>query len=229
MYIQHVFSRNDINDINDLDQDILQHLCVPLTDNDIAKAEQEVNATAASTSANAIATPPTTSAITLAVDDNDEDQDQDSHQEDEDTGKNKQRAFLQSVMCCLYSKNRPADGTSASNFIIRLEECHLLSSSDVHPRGYPRQLTQYTPANMVRAISSQMSVELKNHFKKGSCELHIKLKKMVNKGQLPLESDVKLRKDISSIENFVRLNAIAKGARTPIPLSQVKHGFVTFS
>jgi hypothetical protein len=46
---------------------------------------------------------------------------------------------------------------------------------------------------------------------------------------LPSNSAVVLQTDMSSIENFARLNALAMHSWTPIPLSPVEHGFVTFT
>ncbi|KAF9156752.1 hypothetical protein DFQ26_009246, partial [Actinomortierella ambigua] len=56
-----------------------------------------------------------------------------------------------------------------------------------------------------------------------------KLKRDMSLGLLPPETIVDLRSEIPSIENFIQLNAIANQSRVPIPLSPVKHGFVTFS
>ncbi|KAF9338630.1 hypothetical protein BGX26_009637, partial [Mortierella sp. AD094] len=70
-------------------------------------------------------------------------------------------------MACLYSKNRPQNGSTASNFITRLEELDLLRTENILARGSSRRETEYAPSSLVRSVASQMSVELKKQYKNG--------------------------------------------------------------
>ncbi|KAF9360179.1 hypothetical protein BGX26_010318 [Mortierella sp. AD094] len=246
MYLEIVLSYKSINNT---DRDILDHLCMRLSEKDINQAEEQVNASASATdtststssatissttSASASDTSTSTSSATISsttsVSATDEaDEEKNDTREDEDSSQNKQQVFLRSVMACLYSKNRPQNGSTASNFITRLEELDLLRTENILARGSSRRETEYAPSSLVRSVASQMSVELKKQYKNGSCELYKKLQQQMNWKLLPSNSAVVLQRDMSSIENFARLNALAMHSWTPIPLSPVEYGFVDFS
>ncbi|KAF8920912.1 hypothetical protein BGZ58_004253, partial [Dissophora ornata] len=168
MYLENVLSHNSINDT---DRDILDHLCSRLSEKDVNQAEKQVTATATATNTSTSTSSATISSTTLASAPEEEEEDKNDTREDEDSSQNKQQVFLQSVMGCLYSKNRPTGGSTANKFIARLEELDLLGTEEILPQGSLQQKTDDTPSNLVRSVASQMSVELKKHYKNGSCEL----------------------------------------------------------
>ncbi|KAF9182613.1 hypothetical protein BGZ50_004805 [Haplosporangium sp. Z 11] len=71
----------------------------------------------------------------------------------------------------------------------------------------------YPPTTLTQSIVSQLSVEFKRTYRKGNLKLHKKLQAQKVKGRLPAEFDIEIHADVSSIEDFVRLNKINKNHR----------------
>ncbi|KAF9919719.1 hypothetical protein FBU30_010621, partial [Linnemannia zychae] len=235
MYLGVVLSSNTINNT---DRDILDHICVRLSENGINQAKMQVIPTtsptdtmaSSSTADTSTSSSSTTMSSAMSTSATDEVEDENHEtRDDEDSNQNMQQIFLQSVMICLYSKNRPRNSSTAANFITRLEELGLLCVDDVLVQGSRRRETNYAPSSLVRSVTSQLSSEIKRHYVNGSYNLYKKLIRQMDQKLIPQISDVDLTTNISSIENFARLNALAMHCWTPIPLSPVRHGYVTFS
>lgn len=104
----------------------------------------------------------------------------DNDEEDKDASDlggngDKQEQFLAALLRYLYSGNYPKRqgvGNVVNTFIIRLEDLMLLNKGD---RSAIRTTMAYKPSDLVRSVASQLSVELKRIYRKGSYELHEKV------------------------------------------------------
>lgn len=86
--------------------------------------------------------------------------------------------FILCFLIYLYSGNLPRNnskaGASVNTFIRRLQDMHHLGKHE-QDRGKPRNIKEYTPSNVVRSVASQLSAELRRHYKTGAQEISEKV------------------------------------------------------
>ncbi|KAF9991471.1 hypothetical protein BGZ80_009096, partial [Entomortierella chlamydospora] len=87
-----------------------------------------------------------------------------------------------------------------------------------------KNVKEYTPSFVVRSVASQLSAELKRHYKYGTKTLSEKVEKMIEKGNLPGTQAVDLTSNDPAIHLFVRANAATGRPWRLSPLSKDEHG-----
>ncbi|KAG0292156.1 hypothetical protein BGZ96_004452 [Linnemannia gamsii] len=75
----------------------------------------------------------------------------------------------------------------------------------------------------------QLTTELKGMYIKGSYELHNKLTASREKGFLRPDAEIRIREDMSAVENFVLLNKMSQNSRKIAPITNSEQPFVGFS
>ncbi|KAG0162758.1 hypothetical protein DFQ29_003710, partial [Apophysomyces sp. BC1021] len=84
----------------------------------------------------------------------------------------------------------------------------------------------FPPSDLVRSVVQQLKVELKQMYKKGTCNLHKMLKKRIDKRQLDKSKEViKIRGDLSAIENYLALNKLSPNPRRIVPMTSLKQPY----
>ncbi|KAF9179699.1 hypothetical protein BGZ51_006727, partial [Haplosporangium sp. Z 767] len=169
--------------------------------------------------------------------DNDEEQDNNEEQDngEEDVGDSGSsgtpKAFLEMLLRYLYSGKYPTQkaikySEHMQKSIDRLDGLGLLAKTN---RAEIRPTMPYPPTTLTQSIVSQLSVEFKRTYRKGNLKLHKKLQAQKVKGRLPAEFDIEIHADVSSIEDFVRLNKINKNHRRLVPMTPSKQPFISFA
>ncbi|KAF9915510.1 hypothetical protein FBU30_001909, partial [Linnemannia zychae] len=188
--------------VSDADRHILDKLCPRIEHNDI-KEDGDGR----------------TTSVTVENDVNDD-------SDDDNT------TFIHSFMTALYSGNCPRSG-DARLFVDRLQQQEfqgILRSREIGPPGTrnPPTDNKFPASCLTRSVSTQLYVELKNHFKRGTVSLYHKVKKTEKRPPTsPTIAGVDY--NISTVENFWRLNKILNNPWILVPLSPVGVGFVTFT
>ncbi|KAI8348805.1 hypothetical protein B0O80DRAFT_462328 [Mortierella sp. GBAus27b] len=86
--------------------------------------------------------------------------------------------FIQSFLTFLYSGNSPGKnktGNAVSTFISRLQDMGHLENYEGNRAEMSRNIKEFTPGFVVRSVASQLSVELKRHYRHGSEKLSEKV------------------------------------------------------
>lgn len=86
--------------------------------------------------------------------------------------------FLHSFLSSIYSGNRPGDGKVGSvvnTFITRLQGMGHLGNLRSSKADMLKHGNDFTPSFVVRSVASQLSAELKRHYRHGSKELSEKV------------------------------------------------------
>ncbi|KAF8909823.1 hypothetical protein BGZ58_005963, partial [Dissophora ornata] len=99
-------------------------------------------------------------------------------------GEGNKTAFLQCFLTYLYSGNLPqnkGNGAAVNAFISRLQDLGILPKLEKTKAETLRNIKEYTPSHIVRAVASQLTAELKRHYKHGCKELSEKVTKMIEK------------------------------------------------
>ncbi|CAO3566023.1 unnamed protein product [Mortierella alpina] len=89
--------------------------------------------------------------------------------------------------------------------------------------------TEFPARPLVSSSAAEMSRELRRHFRKGTLEIQEKLQKMIDKGILPPNTDIRIRHELPAIINFVRLNSMLDNRYATAPLSPILQPYVLFS
>ncbi|KAF9188015.1 hypothetical protein BGZ49_003985, partial [Haplosporangium sp. Z 27] len=160
------------------------------------------------------------------------DEEKDASDEEKD---DKLPTFIQSLMIYLYSGNEPKKGQKEKKeepglvrtFITRAQALGLLGAS--RHRNETRQVMPFTPSSLLRSVASQLTVEVRRMYMKGSWEIHEKLLRLKNRGILPESCDIDINHDLSAIENFVKLNSLDRNKRSIAPLSSMQLPFMSFA
>ncbi|KAG0098493.1 hypothetical protein BGZ93_011315 [Podila epicladia] len=82
--------------------------------------------------------------------------------------------FLQCFLIYLYSGNLPQNkgkGVAINTFICRLQDLGILPKSEMTKAETLKNIKEYTPSHVVRAVASQLTAELKRHYKHGCKQL----------------------------------------------------------
>ncbi|KAF9351993.1 hypothetical protein BGX26_010104 [Mortierella sp. AD094] len=140
--------------------------------------------------------------------------------------------FIQSFLMFLYSGNPPGNGkvgSAVNTFISRLQELNHLEKLHSTRADLLRNIKDYTPNFVVRSVASQLSAELRRHYKYGIQKLSEKVEKMIEKGQLAVSQAVNLKSKEPTIQLFVQVNAVAGRPWCLSPLSSAEHGYMTFT
>ncbi|KAF9383425.1 hypothetical protein CPC16_008919 [Podila verticillata] len=141
-------------------------------------------------------------------------------------------SFIRSFLCFLYSGNPPDKskiGSAVNTFIGRLQEMGHLEKSQGAKVDMLKNVKEYTPNFVVRSVASQLSAELKRHYKHGAKKVSEKVQTMIKKGQLASDQEVDLTSHEPAIQLFVQANVTAGRPWRFSPLSSEKHGFMTFT
>ncbi|KAF9992815.1 hypothetical protein BGZ65_011765, partial [Modicella reniformis] len=88
-----------------------------------------------------------------------------------------------------------------------------------------REKMPYPGSTVLRSTASQLSIELRKHYRNGSRELCEKIQALKNKGLLPADTPSSINSNISAIENFVILNKACNYRRKLVPLSSFENAF----
>ncbi|KAF9920167.1 hypothetical protein FBU30_010048, partial [Linnemannia zychae] len=132
------------------------------------------------------------------------------NKDDPDSKEDDQQYFLRALAQYLYSSNPVRVKTKAAQrtvaFFRRAADLALLEPYD--PKAIGKKM-EFPPSVLARNISTQMSVEIKRLYRQGCQELHAKLKSRKDKGLLPSGTCIDIQYDLSTIENFHRLNAMS--------------------
>ncbi|KAI8345425.1 hypothetical protein B0O80DRAFT_473459 [Mortierella sp. GBAus27b] len=86
--------------------------------------------------------------------------------------------FIRSFLTFLYSGNSPGKnktGNAVSTFISRLQDMGHLENYEGNRAEIFRNIKEFTPGFVVRSVASQLSVELKRHYRHGSEKLSEKV------------------------------------------------------
>ncbi|KAF9913811.1 hypothetical protein FBU30_003025, partial [Linnemannia zychae] len=140
--------------------------------------------------------------------------------------------FIHILLSSLFSGNRPSDGKVGSvvnTFINRLQEMKHLGplqsvKTDMLVRG-----KDYTPGYVVRSVASQLSAELRRHYRYGTTKLSEKILALIKKGQLASNQAMDMKSKEPAIQLFVRANALTGRPWRLSPLSPEEHGNITFT
>ncbi|KAG0222810.1 hypothetical protein BGX31_008846, partial [Mortierella sp. GBA43] len=165
------------------------------------------------------------------VDDEDGEVDGEDGEVDEDLTKedsSDQAQFIRSVLQYLWSRNRPVGKLKdhVTRFICRLQELGLLEMRSTALVNVP---TKYPGSYLLKSTCSQLCAEFKRLYKHGSKELVKQLETMKKKGSLPIETEIAIHDNLSSIENFIRLNRLGGNRRRIISLTKAKDTMVTIA
>ncbi|KAF9344786.1 hypothetical protein BGX34_005327 [Mortierella sp. NVP85] len=150
-------------------------------------------------------------------------------QDDENITKDKQASFLSTLLQSIYTKDLPSPHKGMGNHVrdfIKKAKDFLPAMHGAHEIVIK---PPYPASTILRSTATQLSVELKNHFRKGSKELCEKITTMKNIGLLPANTTSEIDFKKSTIENFVALNKVCGGRRKPVPLSTFESSFVSLS
>ncbi|KAF9947469.1 hypothetical protein BGZ72_010527, partial [Mortierella alpina] len=148
----------------------------------------------------------------------------------EDDGTN--APFIRSFLTFLYSGNLPGTnktGAAVNDFIRRLQEMGHLEKLEVAKADLLKNVKEYTPTLITRSVASQLSAELKRHYRHGAVKVSEKVQTMIKKGQLAHNQAVDLTAQEPAIQLFVRANATDGRPWRLSPLSSEEHGYMTFS
>ncbi|KAF9536433.1 hypothetical protein EC957_010988, partial [Mortierella hygrophila] len=140
--------------------------------------------------------------------------------------------FIHSFLTFLYSGNLPKKsktGSAVNSFIARLQEMGHLEKSQVAKADMLRGVKEYTPSYVVRSVASQLSAELKRHYRHGAKMVSEKVQTMIKKKKLASDKAVDLTAKMPAIQLFVRANATAGRPRRLSPLSSEENGYMTFT
>ncbi|KAG0199717.1 hypothetical protein BGX31_004230, partial [Mortierella sp. GBA43] len=140
--------------------------------------------------------------------------------------------FIRSFLTFLYSGNSPGKnktGNAVSTFISRLQDMGHLENYEGNRAEMSRNIKEFTPGFVVRSVASQLSVELKRHYRHGSEKLSEKVQTMIKKGVLAEDRAIDLTSKKPAIQLFVDANAAAGRPWRLSPLSSEEHGFMTFT
>ncbi|KAF9951295.1 hypothetical protein BGZ72_007152 [Mortierella alpina] len=164
----------------------------------------------------------------------DQDQEEDDIAQADDTAK-----FYNTLLIHIYSGNpivvptlkpgQPPNKSAAwcvKQFIDRVAELGLLQTNDP---GATNITMPYPGSSLLRSVSTEMSTEIKRHYRNGSTELVFKLEKKKKKGLLVPGMPTAIDNEIPAIENFVLLNRTDKNSRRIVPLTSFEQPFVSFS
>ncbi|KAI8345226.1 hypothetical protein B0O80DRAFT_474871 [Mortierella sp. GBAus27b] len=86
--------------------------------------------------------------------------------------------FIRSFLTFLYSGNSPGKnktGNAISTFISRLQDMGHLENYEGNRAEMSRNIKEFTPGFVVRSVASQLSVELKRHYRHGTEKLSEKV------------------------------------------------------
>ncbi|KAG0319327.1 hypothetical protein BGZ99_005147 [Dissophora globulifera] len=155
---------------------------------------------------------------------------------DHDSPTDKTETFIHSFMAFLYSGNPPSSmragiASSVNDFIYRLRHYGILPAFDLSTAGNPKNAPEYTPYLLVRSVSKQLAVELKQHYKRGCQKLSEQLLKQQEARSQPLlfNFNMEQRKHIPTIESFFFFNSLVGHKYQVTPVSPIEHGFMTFT
>ncbi|KAF9083002.1 hypothetical protein BGX27_004292, partial [Mortierella sp. AM989] len=140
--------------------------------------------------------------------------------------------FIKSFLMFLYSGNPPGNdkvGSAVNTFISCLQEMNHLEKLHSTRADLLRNIKDYTPGFVVRSVASQLSAELRRHYKYGVQKLSEQVEKMIKKGQLAVSQAVNLKSKAPTVQLFVQVNAVAGRPWRLSSLSSVKHGYMTFT
>ncbi|KAG0273526.1 hypothetical protein BGZ95_010671 [Linnemannia exigua] len=140
--------------------------------------------------------------------------------------------FVRSFLCFLYSGNLPDKskiGSAVNTFIVRLQDMGHLEKSQGAKTDMLKNVKEYTPSFLVRSVASQLSAELKRHYKYGAKRLSEKVQTMIKKKKLKSDQEVHLTSQEPAIQLFVQANAITGRSWRLSPLSSEGHGYMTFT
>ncbi|KAK5828979.1 hypothetical protein F5H01DRAFT_12584 [Linnemannia elongata] len=155
----------------------------------------------------------------------------DAGQSDLDEETDKCVKFLETFLTYLYSENLPnknsAMGKAVNKFVGILADLELFDAS--RNRGEINVSMSFTPSMLVRSTASQLSVELKKHYRNGTHLLYDKVCTLKDKGQVEAYIDFSIQENISAAENFIALNDMHPNKWRITPLTSSQQGFVTFS
>ncbi|KAI8597228.1 hypothetical protein EDD21DRAFT_437411 [Dissophora ornata] len=87
----------------------------------------------------------------------------------------------------------------------------------------------YPGSSILRSTATQLSVELRKHYKNGSKDLCEKAEAPKRKGLLPTDVVVSIDHNISAIENFIHLNKVCMSRRRLAPMSSFEDSFISLS
>ncbi|KAK5814307.1 hypothetical protein F5H01DRAFT_22909 [Linnemannia elongata] len=140
--------------------------------------------------------------------------------------------FIHSLLTFLYSGNLPTKGKTGSavnTFIGRLQEMGHLEKSQVAKADMIKSVKEYTPSFVARSVASQMSAELKRHYRHGTKMVSEKVQTMIKKKKLASDKAVDLTAKKPAIQLFVEANATVGRPWRLSPLSPEEDGYMTFT
>ncbi|KAG0288492.1 hypothetical protein BGZ98_004250, partial [Dissophora globulifera] len=156
----------------------------------------------------------------------DEAGDQDSEEDDI-----KHTQFLRSFMVYLYSRNLPTKttkiGGAVDTFIGILADMDLLNIT--RTRDELNKRMPFTPTPLVRSVATQLVVELKMMYHRGSHLLYDKICAIKKRSGLEDGVDHRIQEDRTAIENYIALNDLIPNRWRIAPLTSSKQAFVSFS
>ncbi len=83
--------------------------------------------------------------------------------------------FIRAFLNFLYSGNMPKNcsktGAAVNTFIRRLQDMGYMEQLDIVRADMVRNVIEYTPSYVVRSVASQLSAELKRHYRHGSVKI----------------------------------------------------------
>ncbi|KAG0041871.1 hypothetical protein BGZ83_001203 [Gryganskiella cystojenkinii] len=153
-----------------------------------------------------------------------------SAEDGQDDGSN--TPFIHSLLSSLYSGNRPGDGKVGSvvnAFISRLQRMGHLGTLQSVKTDLLNRGKDYAPSFLVRSVASQLSAELRRHYRHGAKKLSEQILTLIKKGQLASNQAMDLKSKEPAIQLFVRANALAGRRWRLSPLSSEEHGYMTFT
>ncbi|KAF9106844.1 hypothetical protein BGX30_008795, partial [Mortierella sp. GBA39] len=87
----------------------------------------------------------------------------------------------------------------------------------------------FTPSHLVRSVSGQLAAEFKRMYGNGTRDLYNKLEIMKDKGTVRVDADIRIRPDVSVVENFLYLNKLTGNSRRLVPVTSSVQPFVSFT
>ncbi|KAG0288304.1 hypothetical protein BGZ98_004301 [Dissophora globulifera] len=134
---------------------------------------------------------------------------------DHDSPTDKTETFIHSFMTFLYSGNPPSSmrasiASSVNDFIYRLRHYGILPAFNLSTAGNPKSAPEYTPNLLVRSVSKQLAVELKQHYKRVCQKLSEQLLKQqeARSQSLLFNFNMEQRKHVPMIESFFFFNSL---------------------
>lgn len=122
---------------------------------------------------------------------NNDNEDESFNEDGQNDGSN--TPFIKSFLTFLYSGNMPNDsktGRSVKAFIRRLQEMGHLEKPEQKRADMVRNLKEYTPSLVVRSVSSQLSAELRRHYRQGTEKLYEKVSQRLYSSSVSLLSSM---------------------------------------